>query len=119
MPMSDKCRACEDLFKDMRRLHRKDEAGSCEAFGEDVVQGWCRARNYVLSKLKKEKSWGSDGIAASSSERVHIVIDCVDPMAFYIARHAALALHFPNFNEGDGVSQAPSNSTMITLLYNR
>lgn len=56
MPMSDKCRACEDLFKDMRRLHRKDEAGSCEAFGEDVVQGWCRARNYVLSKLKKEKS---------------------------------------------------------------
>lgn len=119
MPMSDKCRACEDLFKDMRRLHRKDEAGSCEAFGEDVVQGWCRARNYVLSKLKKEKSWGSDGIAASSSERVHIVIDCVDPMAFYIARHVALALHFPNFNEGDGVSQAPSKSTMITLLYNR
>ena len=40
-------------------------------------------------------------------------------MAFYIARHAALALHFPNFNEGDGVSQAPSNSTMITLRYNR
>lgn len=119
MPMSDKCRACEDLFKDMRRLHRKDEAGSCEAFGEDVVQGWCRARNYVLSKLKKEKSWGSDGIAASSSERVHIVIDCVDPMAFYIARHAALALHFPNFNEGDGRSQAPRNGTLITLLYNR
>lgn len=119
MPMSDKCRACEDLFKDMRRLHRKDEAGSCEAFGEDVVQGWCRARNYVLSKLKKEKSWGSGGITASSSERVHIVIDCVGPMAFYIARHAALALHFPNFNEGDGVSQAPSNSTVITLLYNR
>ena len=119
MPMSDKCRACEDLFKDMRRLHRKDEAGSCIAFGEDVVQGWCRARNYVLSRLKNQKSWGSDGIAASSSERVHIVIDCVDPMAFYIARHAALALHFPNFNEGDGVSQAPSNSTVITLLYNR
>lgn len=119
MPMSDKCRACEDLFKDMRRLHRKDEAGSCIAFGEDVVQGWCRARNYVLSQLENEKSWGSDGIAVSSSERVHIVIDCVDPMAFYIARHAALALHFPNFNEGDGVSQAPSNSTVITLLYNR
>lgn len=119
MPMSDKCRACEDLFKDMRRLHRKDEAGSCAEFGEDVVQGWCRARNYVLSQLEKEKSWGSDGIAASSSERVHIVIDCVDPMAFYIARHAALTLHFPNFNEGNGVSQAPSNSTMITLLYNR
>lgn len=119
MPMSDKCRACEDLFKDMRRLHRKDEAGSCIAFGKDVVQGWCRARNYVLSQLKNQKSWGSDGIAASSSERVHIVIDCVDPMAFYIARHAALALHFPNFNEGDGVSQAPSNSTVITLLYNR
>ena len=119
MPMSDKCRACEDLFKDMRRLHRKDEAGSCIAFGEDVVQGWCRARNYVLSKLENEKSWGSDGIAVSSSERVHIAIDCVDPMAFYIARHAALALHFPNFNEGDGVSQAPSNSTMITLRYNR
>lgn len=119
MPMSDKCRACEDLFKDMRRLHRKDEAGSCIAFGEDVVQGWCRARNYVLSQLKNQKSWGSDGIAASSSERVHIVIDCVDPMAFYIARHAALALHFPSFNEGDGVSQAPSNSTVITLLYNR
>lgn len=119
MPMSDKCRACEDLFKDMRRLHRKDEAGSCIAFGEDVVQGWCRARNYVLSQLENEKSWGSNGIAASSSERVHIVIDCVDPMAFYIARHAALALHFPNFNEGDGVSQAPSNSTVITLLYNR
>ena len=69
--------------------------------------------------MKNQKSWGSDGIAASSSERVHIVIDCVDPMAFYIARHAALALHFPNFNEGDGVSQAPSNSTVITLLYNR
>lgn len=119
MPMSDKCRACEDLFKDMRRLHRKDEAGSCIAFGKDVLQGWCRARNYVLSQLKNQKSWGSDGIAASSSERVHIVIDCVDPMAFYIARHAALALHFPNFNEGDGVSQAPSNSTVITLLYNR
>ena len=119
MPMSDKCRACEDLFKDMRRLHRKDEAGSCIAFGEDVVQGWCRARNYVLSQLENEKSWGSDGIAVSSSKRVHIVIDCVDPMAFYIARHAALALHFPNFNEGDGVSQAPSNSTIITLLYNR
>lgn len=119
MPMSDKCRACEDLFKDMRRLHRKDEAGSCIAFGEDVVQGWCRARNYVLSQLENEKSWGSGGIAVSSSERVHIVIDCVDPMAFYIARHAALALHFPNFNEGDGVSQAPSNSTVITLLYNR
>ena len=119
MPMSDKCRACEDLFKDMRRLHRKDEAGSCIAFGEDVVQGWCRARNYVLSKLENEKSWGSDGIAVSSSERVHIVIDCVDPMAFYIARHAALALHFPNFNEGDGVSQAPRNGTLITLLYNR
>lgn len=119
MPMSDKCRACEDLFKDMRRLHRKDEAGSCEAFGEDVVQGWCRARNYVLSQLENEKSWGSNGIAASSSERVHIVIDCVDPMAFYIARHAALALHFPNFNEGDGRSQAPRNGTLITLLYNR
>lgn len=119
MPMSDKCRACEDLFKDMRRLHRKDEAGSCEAFGEDVVQGWCRARNYVLSQLGNEKSWGSNGIAASSSERVHIVIDCVDPMAFYIARHAALALHFPNFNEGDGRSQAPRNGTLITLLYNR
>lgn len=119
MPMSDKCRACEDLFKDMRRLHRKDEAGSCIAFGEDVVQGWCRARNYVLSQLENEKSWGSNGIAASSSERVHIVIDCVDPMAFYIARHAALALHFPNFNEGDGRSQAPRNGTLITLLYNR
>lgn len=119
LPVSKKNEAREDLFKDMRRLHRKDEAGSCEAFGEDVVQGWCRARNYVLSQLKKEKSWGSDGIAASSSERVHIVIDCVDPMAFYIARHAALTLHFPNFNEGDGVSQAPSKSTMITLLYNR
>lgn len=119
MPMSDKCRACEDLFKDMRRLHRKDEAGSCEAFGEDVVQGWCRARNYVLSQLENEKSWGSNGIAASSSERVHIVIDCVDPMAFYIARHAALALHFPNFNEGDGRSQAPRNGTLITLHYNR
>lgn len=52
MPMSDKCRACEDLFKDMRRLHRKDEAGSCAEFGEDVVQGWCRARNYVLSQLE-------------------------------------------------------------------
>lgn len=119
MPMSDKCRACEDLFKDMRRLHRKDEAGSCIAFGEDVVQGWCRARNYVLSQLENEKNWGSNGIAASSSERVHIVIDCVDPMAFYIARHAALALHFPNFNEGDGRSQAPRNGTLITLLYNR
>lgn len=119
MPMSDKCRACEDLFKDMRRLHRKDEAGSCIAFGEDVVQGWCRARNYVLSQLENEKSWGSNGIAASSSERVHIVIDCVDPMAFYIARHAALALHFPNFNEGDGRSQAPRNGTLITLHYNR
>lgn len=95
MPMSDKCRACEDLFKDMRRLHRKDEAGSCEAFGEDVVQGWCRARNYVLSQLKNEKSWGSDGIAVSSSERVHIVIDCVDPMAFYIARHAPWLCIFP------------------------
>lgn len=119
MPMSENSEVFEDLFKDMRQLRSKDEAGDCKEFGEDVVQGWCRARNYVLSKLKKEKSWGSDGIAASSSERVHIVIDCVDPMAFYIARHAALALHFPNFNEGDGVSQAPSNSTMITLLYNR
>lgn len=119
MPMSDKCRACEDLFKDMRRLHRKDETGSCAEFGEDVVQGWCRARDYVLSKLDDVRSWGSDGIAASSSNWVHIVIQCVDPMAFYIARHAALALHFPNFNEGDGVSQAPRNGTLISLLYNR
>ena len=119
MPMSDHSEAFEDLFKDMRQLRSKDEAGGCKEFGDEVVSGWYRARDYVLSKLDDVQSWGSDGIAASSSERVHIVIDCVDPMAFYIARHAALALHFPNFNEGDGVSQAPSNSTVITLLYNR
>ena len=123
MPMSDHSEAFEDLFKDMRQLRSKDEAGDCKEFGDEVVSGWYRARDYVLSQLDDQlddvQSWGSDGIAASSSERVHIVIDCVDPMAFYIARHAALALHFPNFNEGDGVSQAPSNSTVITLLYNR
>lgn len=119
MPMSENSEVFEDLFKDMRQLRSKDEAGDCKEFGDEVVSGWYRARDYVLSKLDDVQSWGSDGIAASSSERVHIVIDCVDPMAFYIARHAALALHFPNFNEGDGVSQAPSNSTMITLLYNR
>lgn len=119
MPMSDKCRACEDLFKDMRRLRSKDEAGDCKEFGDEVVSGWYRARDYVLSKLDDVRSWGSDGIATSSSNWVHIVIQCVDPMAFYIARHAALALHFPNFNEGDGVSQAPRNGTLITLLYNR
>ena len=119
MPMSENSEVFEDLFKDMRQLRSKDEAGDCKEFGDEVVSGWYRARDYVLSKLDDVQSWGSDGIAASSSERVHIVIDCVDPMAFYIARHAALALHFPNFNEGDGVSQAPSNSTVITLLYNR
>ena len=119
MPMSDHSEAFEDLFKDMRQLRSKDEAGGCKEFGDEVVSGWYRARDYVLSKLDDVQSWGSDGIVASSSERVHIVIDCVDPMAFYIARHAALALHFPNFNEGDGRSQAPSNSTMITLRYNR
>lgn len=119
MPMSDHSEAFEDLFKDMRQLRSKDEAGGCKEFGDEVVSGWYRARDYVLSKLDDVQSWGSDGIAASSSERVHIVIDCVDPMAFYIARHAALALHFPNFNEGDGRSQAPRNGTLITLLYNR
>ena len=103
----------------MRQLRSKDEAGGCKEFGDEVVSGWYRARDYVLSKLDDVQSWGSDGIAASSSERVHIVIDCVDPMAFYIARHAALALHFPNFNEGDGRSQAPRNGTLVTLLYNR
>lgn len=119
MPMSDHSEAFEDLFKDMRQLRSKDEAGDCKEFGDEVVSGWYRARDYVLSKLDDVQSWGSDGIVASSSERVHIVIDCVDPMAFYIARHAALALHFPNFNEGDGRSQAPRNGTLITLLYNR
>lgn len=119
MLMSENSEVFEDLFKDMRQLRSKDEAGDCKEFGDEVVSGWYRARDYVLSKLDDVQSWGSDGIAASSSERVHIVIDCVDPMAFYIARHAALTLHFPNFNEGNGVSQAPSNSTMITLLYNR
>lgn len=119
MPMSDHSEAFEDLFKDMRQLRSKDEAGGCKEFGDEVVSGWYRARDYVLSKLDDVQSWGSDGIVASSSERVHIVIDCVDPMAFYIARHAALALHFPNFNEGDGRSQAPRNGTLITLLYNR
>lgn len=119
MPMSENSEVFEDLFKDMRQLRSKDEAGDCKEFGDEVVSGWYRARDYVLSKLDDVQSWGSDGIAASSSERVHIVIDCVDPMAFYIARHAALALHFPNFNEGDGRSQAPRNGTLITLLYNR
>lgn len=119
MPMSDHSEAFEDLFKYMRQLRSKDEAGDCKEFGDEVVSGWYRARDYVLSKLDDVQSWGSDGIVASSSERVHIVIDCVDPMAFYIARHAALALHFPNFNEGDGRSQAPRNGTLITLLYNR
>lgn len=119
MLMSENSEVFEDLFKDMRQLRSKDEAGDCKEFGDEVVSGWYRARDYVLSKLDDVQSWGSDGIAASSSERVHIVIDCVDPMAFYIARHAALALHFPNFNEGDGRSQAPRNGTLITLLYNR
>lgn len=119
MPMSENSEVFEDLFKDMRQLRSKDEAGDCKEFGDEVVSGWYRARDYVLSKLDDVQSWGSDGIAASSSERVHIVIDCVDPMAFYIARHAALALHFPNFIEGDGRSQAPRNGTLITLLYNR
>lgn len=110
----------EDIFSSMRCLLQTDEQGVCKNFeNEDVATDWCRARNYVKDQIDNKDKWVANGISISSSEHVHIVIHCTDPMAFYIARQAALMLHFPNFREGNGINQNPKNSTIITLLYNR
>lgn len=56
MLMSENSEVFEDLFKDMRQLRSKDEAGDCKEFGDEVVSGWYRARDYVLSKLDDVQS---------------------------------------------------------------
>jgi len=121
----------EDLFYNLYHLHPVDNNGNrtqnddrddykCEPFNNETIKGWYYARKYVLYKLATEKNWGAEGITPFSNDRVHIVIHYNgDPMSLYIARQVALAMHFPNFKEGDEKTNAPTNTTVITILYNK
>lgn len=121
----------EDLFYNLYHLHPVDNNGNrrqngdtddcrCEPFNNEITKGWYYARKYVLDKLESERKWGAEGVMPSSSNRVHIVIHYNgDPMSLYIARQVALFMHFPNFKEGNGKTNAPSNTTVITILYNK
>ncbi len=121
----------EDLFYNLYHLHPVDNNGNrtqnddrddykCEPFNNETIKGWYYARKYVLDKLATEKNWGAEGITPFSNDRVHIVIHYNgDPMSLFIARQVALVMHFPNFSEEDGKTKAPSDTTVITILYNK
>lgn len=113
----------EALFQEMRQLPLEEKgkgAENCQAFPDGVVEGWYRARDYVLRKLNTEEAWGANGIGPASSDHVHVIIHYKnDPLALYVARQVALAVHFPNFKEGDGNDDKPKNGTVMTILYNR
>lgn len=113
----------------MRHLHPVDKDGyrdckdytcepfkdyTCEPFSSDIIEGWYRARKYVTDLLKE-----SCFLRKSSSSQVHVVIPYINKMALFIVRQIALVAHFPDFKEGDGKVNGPSNHTVITILYNR
>lgn len=121
----------EDLFYNLYHLHPVDNNGNrtpkddtddykCKPFNNDIIKGWYYARKYVIDKMTTDRNWGAEGIMPSSNDRVHIVIPYNgDPMSLFIARQVALVMHFPNFSEEDGKTKAPSNTTVITILYNK
>lgn len=110
----------EQLFQDMRPLpaYKEREDATCkEIFDKNVIEGWYRARAFVIHLLKHDENMGASGIKPSSSDHVHIIIHYKgNPLALYIARQVALVAHFPNFKEN---SVGNKNRTIITLLYNR
>ena len=113
----------EALFQEMRHLppyEQRDTETCSNLFDEEVIEGWYRARQYVLYLLEQDRNMGAEGINPSSSDHVHVVIHYNNnPLALYIARQVALVAHFPNFKEGDEKENAPENCTKITILYNR
>lgn len=110
----------EQLFQDLRPLpaYKEREDATCnEIFDKNVIEGWYRARDFVIHLLKHDKNMGASGIKPSSSDHVHIIIHYKgNPLALYIARQVALVAHFLNFKEN---SVGNKNRTIITLLYNR
>lgn len=121
----------EDLFGELLHMHPVDENGyriqtdnkdgsNCQPFKDETVKGWYRARAYVLKKMETEKNWGAEGITVGSNNRIHIVIHYHgEPISLFIARQVALAMHFPNFSEGDSRTFKSRNTTVITILYKR
>lgn len=109
-----------ELLKEMHRLRPSGVGGVCAKFTEGTAVGWQMARNYVLTQLYKNNNCGAEGIPPSSTDYVHAIVHYHgEPMPLFVARHVALAAHFPNFNEGNGRTQKPSNCTVISILYNR
>ena len=107
----------EQLFQDMRPLpaYKEREDATCkEIFDKNVIEGWYRARDFVIHLLKHDKNMGASGIKPSSSDHIHVIIHYKgNPLALYIARQVALVAHFPNFKEN---SVGNKNRTIITLL---
>ena len=124
MPNSNKDLPKEKILQEMRHLHPVDKDGyrilydcknyTCEPFASDIIEGWYRARKYVMNLLEKDSF-----LRNSSQNQAHVVIPYTSKMALFIARQIALVAHFPDFNEGDGKTYGPSNHTVITILYNR
>lgn len=114
----------EKIFQEMKHLHPVDKDGyrilsdcenyTCKPFSIDIIEGWYRARKYVIDLLKEDCF-----LRKSSSNQIHVVIPYTCKMALFIARQIALVAHFLDFNEGDGKANGPSNHTVITILYNR
>lgn len=104
----------KDGYRDCKGEYRDCKDYTCVPFSDDIIEGWYRARKYVTDLLKE-----SCFLSKSSSSQVHVVIPYTNKMALFIVRQIALVAHLPDFKEGDGKANGPSNHTVITILYNR
>lgn len=66
-----------------------------ETFLPEVYVNWCKAREYVLERLK-DRYFSPD-----DNGHLHVMVDGDSPMMLSVVRQLALSAHYPNYVECD------------------
>lgn len=81
-----------------------------EAYSPDVYINWCKAREYVLDKLKDTFFTPDD------SGHLHVIVAGDSPLMLSVARQLALSAHYANYVEYDMSGMLVcKNRTVITI----
>ncbi len=84
-------------------LKRKDGT----SFSDDVIKNWCKARAFVLDRLKNV------AFKADDANHLHVVLKGDSGLMLSVARQVALSAHYLNFDE-----EKKANRTIITIVSN-